>query len=132
MGGVRKIESETGFGSEDYDFESGSGLPLNFKTLNSHPALCPSLPRYNIHSIYTIPFIPYPDPAFSQKFKSGSESEKFSRLRIRSAPDPCPSLLDTRYRFLGFFYKHKISIEIFLHRHTTAKSLHFPAEQDNC
>jgi len=75
MGGVRKIDSETG--------------SPNFKTPD--PALWPSLPCFYIHSIYTIPFIP--DPAFSQKFKSGPGSKKCSRtlhlLRIRLRAHLC-------------------------------------------
>jgi len=69
MGGVRKIDSETGSGS------------LLISAILLHTFYI---------QLYTIPFIPNqdPTPAFSQKFKSGSE--KCSRT-----PDPCPSLVYT-------------------------------------
>jgi len=75
-------------------FEGGLETEIRF---DSEPvpdsALCPTLPCFYIHSIYIIPFIPNLDPAFSQKFKSGSRSEKCSRtpdpLRIRLCAHLC-------------------------------------------
>jgi len=46
------------------------------------------LHTWTLHSIYTIPYIPHPDPAFSHKLKFGSE--KCSRT-----PNACPSLVCT-------------------------------------
>jgi len=63
--------------------------PVSLQILDSEYGSVP-ISAMLLHTFYihTIPFIPNPDPAFSQKFKSGSE--KCSRN-----PDPaaCPSLL---------------------------------------
>jgi len=89
MGGVRKIDSETG---------SESGSPPNLKTPD--PAPCPSLLCFYIHSVYTISFIPNPYPApdpvfpkihqfrkmFPDSLRSGSGSVSISARNEAKSP----------------------------------------------